>query len=603
MVTVIPAPTGEELEFEAGSVTGVSGLEVVVPIRVKRFTDILTFQFSMHWDLAVLGYVGVEGAALSGLAEGSFGTTEASNGTLTVSWDDPNGTGASVEDGTAVFDVRLKVIGVNGVSSSFSIDGSPTTMEASDRNTQVVSVAGLAGQITVASALNIAGTVNYYSGTKMVPGVTVALTGDQSNTVTTGVDGAFSFEVDAGGGFTLTPSKATEIPVSQGVTTLDIALIRRHILDSRKLDSPYKLLAGDVNNSSTLTTLDIALIRRVILGSRDSFSGGLWVFVPSDFEFSNPLNPWPYGSVRSFSGVSQGQTGQDFVGIRHGDVNASWTAPAGSVASTATASTKPEGIKTVGLMSSAPNPGLVFNGPVVTFEIGEEIIGGTGNESARNINRKSGMGNPKLTADVPVHVSGFAGVTSAQFTMEWNPRQAAFAGVSDFGGIGLGSENFGTRYVDEGKLTFSWDNPQGFGLSVEDGHVLFMIKLRPTGEGVQMPVRFADNPTIREVSIEGSRVQMQTVDGSIGGAIENDGDQRLGFHIDVNGGLKELGAERIFRVTVPTVEGRSYVLESVELLAEDEWREVDRMTGDGTVRAMTDAVSSSQQRFYRIREE
>ena len=39
-----------------------------------------------------------------------------------------------------------------------------------------------------------------------------------------------------------------------GVSTLDIVEIQRHILGMQSLDSPYKIIAADINNDKTLST-------------------------------------------------------------------------------------------------------------------------------------------------------------------------------------------------------------------------------------------------------------------------------------------------------------------------------------------------------------
>ncbi|MCB0664126.1 MAG: hypothetical protein KDC24_15380, partial [Saprospiraceae bacterium] len=50
-----------------------------------------------------------------------------------------------------------------------------------------------------------------------------------------------------------------------GVSTLDLVLISKHILNVQYLDSPYKILAADVNNSNSVTTLDLVGIRKLVL--------------------------------------------------------------------------------------------------------------------------------------------------------------------------------------------------------------------------------------------------------------------------------------------------------------------------------------------------
>ena len=99
------------LALAVGNAHGTPGTEVVVPVRATQFASILTFQFSFHWNPAVAGFVGVEAFGVPGLGSGNFGTTLTNLGTLTVSWDDPDGVGKMAADGTTLFGVRLVLRG------------------------------------------------------------------------------------------------------------------------------------------------------------------------------------------------------------------------------------------------------------------------------------------------------------------------------------------------------------------------------------------------------------------------------------------------------------------------------------------------------------
>jgi len=61
-----------------------------------------------------------------------------------------------------------------------------------------------------------------------------------------------------------------------------ISLIRRHILfvPPETLNSPYKLLAADVNGDGKVTTADIASVRKLILGATNVFPAGLCAWCP-----------------------------------------------------------------------------------------------------------------------------------------------------------------------------------------------------------------------------------------------------------------------------------------------------------------------------------
>ena len=70
-------------------------------------------------------------------------------------------------------------------------------------------------------------------------------------------------------------------------------MIANHILGVTPLNSPYKLIAADANGDGKITTLDIIILRKLILGITQELPGGKsWRFVPSDYVFPNPQNPF-----------------------------------------------------------------------------------------------------------------------------------------------------------------------------------------------------------------------------------------------------------------------------------------------------------------------
>ena len=78
-----------------------------------------------------------------------------------------------------------------------------------------------------------------------------------------------------------------------GVSTADIVKIQRHILGIETLNSPYKLIAADVNNTNNITASDVSEIRKLILGITDKFAkNDSWTFIPNSYLFADPNNPW-----------------------------------------------------------------------------------------------------------------------------------------------------------------------------------------------------------------------------------------------------------------------------------------------------------------------
>ena len=110
-----------------------------------------------------------------------------------------------------------------------------------------------------------------------------------------------------------------------GVTTYDIVKIRKHILGLELLDSPYKIIAGDVNGSGELTALDLAQIRNLILLNIGEFPNGTpsWRFVDANYIFSNPNDPLneSFPEAVDIQNLNTDLDLIDFVAIKVGDVN------------------------------------------------------------------------------------------------------------------------------------------------------------------------------------------------------------------------------------------------------------------------------------------
>lgn len=108
-----------------------------------------------------------------------------------------------------------------------------------------------------------------------------------------------------------------------GVTTLDLLLIQRHILGLSLLPNGYDILAADVNLSGNVTGIDIVEMRKLILGINATLSATdtPWLFVRRD-DATAELNPWDL--VQNIDLFLSAETAeQNIVGIKYGDVNSS----------------------------------------------------------------------------------------------------------------------------------------------------------------------------------------------------------------------------------------------------------------------------------------
>ncbi len=115
----------------------------------------------------------------------------------------------------------------------------------------------------------------------------------------------------------------------EGVSTLDLVLIQKHLLGKAKLNSPYKLIAADANKSGVITALDLLEIRKLILGITNKFQNNTsWRFVDKLYQFPDPYNPFNPGFPESvwLDSLQEQMNFVNFIGIKVGDVNGSFFA-------------------------------------------------------------------------------------------------------------------------------------------------------------------------------------------------------------------------------------------------------------------------------------
>lgn len=103
-----------------------AGQSFCVDVKVKDFTDILSMDFALQWDPQIIQFERVEGFGLPNFGAGNFNTTQAANGTLSVSWlvaaCSANAVGVTTPDGTTIFRLCFKALGEYGESSEIILD-------------------------------------------------------------------------------------------------------------------------------------------------------------------------------------------------------------------------------------------------------------------------------------------------------------------------------------------------------------------------------------------------------------------------------------------------------------------------------------------------
>lgn len=229
--------------------------------------------------------------------------------------------------------------------------------------------------------------------------------------------------------YELTPEKSGT--AADGVSTLDIIKLSRHILNVELLDSPYKMLAADADGNQAISTLDIVGMRKVILRTATEFpSGKIWGFVPADHQF-DMTDFWavPAPDRASVLGFDDNTT-VDFIGYKIGDVD---------------------------------------NSLVLAQSIDDRTTA-TISLNAENVELKSGA-----FAKIPVSAKAAMNLAGMQFTLNSKCKDVEILGIEGIG-LNFADQNY---YLNEaGVMTFSWNG----NANIAPGDVLFEVTVYASEE-------------------------------------------------------------------------------------------------------------------------
>jgi len=111
-----------------------------------------------------------------------------------------------------------------------------------------------------------------------------------------------------------------------GVSTLDLVRMMQHIQGTILLDSPYKIIAADINRSGSVTMQDVVGLQKLLLGIHDRFpQNKSWRFISEEHVFPDPSNPFvglpPDTLFRNFGATVGYAYSGIYIGIKVGDVN------------------------------------------------------------------------------------------------------------------------------------------------------------------------------------------------------------------------------------------------------------------------------------------
>lgn len=266
--------------------------------------------------------------------------------------------------------------------------------------------------------------------------INVSGNGPLTTPVTTNQNGHFQFfDLSLGYDYTFTPG--FNLHPLNGVTTYDLVLITRHILNVELLNTPYKMIAADVNRSGTITTADIVELRKLILQVLPTFSNNTsWRFVSKHYVFPNPSNPFqpPFPEVFNINDLANNQPDVDFVAVKIGDVN-------GSASTNFTAGAEDRNLSDFFTL-------VLDNQPLVKDQL----------------------------CRVDVKARNFVNLLGYQFALRFDPKALQLEDIEIGDLANLTEANFGLALLDQGIVTTNWDNSKN--TLLDDNTVLFSLIFR-----------------------------------------------------------------------------------------------------------------------------
>ena len=244
----------------------------------------------------------------------------------------------------------------------------------------------------------------------------------------TPVSGEYAFtDVLTDENYTLKPIKNDNY--LNGVSTIDLVLIQNHILGLRSFDSPYKVIASDVDGSNTVSVIDLIHIRKLILGITDDLPiGRSWSFVDANHEFDDVLNPFPYTDIITMMNVGTDYDDIDFVAVKMADVN-----------------------DNVSIASAQ----LSENRSISHLTIENRLI------------KENTMFSIPFEANVDLNMAGL------QMGIAFDADAVEFMGVYG-NGFNITKEHINEEYLEFGEIVFSWNGVQN--IEIAKGDAVFELR-------------------------------------------------------------------------------------------------------------------------------
>lgn len=260
---------------------------------------------------------------------------------------------------------------------------------------------------------------------------------------------------------------------TNGVSTLDLVLIQRHILGFSDLDSPYKIIAADINSSENVSAADITELRKVILGVQPDFkNNNSWRFIDGTQTFFDGAEPWPLKERISIENFTDNAMDNNFVAIKIGDVN-------GTVTSNVAGANDTE----------VRSGNTTLNVTNTIFKAGEEVR-------------------------MDVRSDDFNAIAGLQFTLNFDETALEYVGV-EAAKLNINESNIGAQLADRGEITASWNATTDITAVSQEVLMTVIFRAKTNGDLSSMAMsadQIISEAYTTELNITGLDIEVRDVD-------------------------------------------------------------------------------------------
>ncbi len=252
----------------------------------------------------------------------------------------------------------------------------------------------------------------------------------------------------------------------KGVTTYDLVIILKHILQLEEFDNPYSYFAADVRKDDVINALDIIQLRRIILGIIDSFPQNTsWRFGNAMQVFDSIPEALDIGLEENviFSLDQDTSITRNLIPVKTGDVNHSniYYGIHNGIDNNQQ-SIEP---KYSSIIDFSRNDGDYQNYSIrnendtVSFNIEEYLV------------------EPGQEICIPITVKHFTDIAGFQFPVSWDKNVLALKGIENTSPFlsNFGNVYFSNKYAENGEIFAVWTNNSGYKTTLDDGTALFEL--------------------------------------------------------------------------------------------------------------------------------